>query len=118
MLADGRQPPYTGSVLLELEVAIARGVGRLSRLARAGGGTTLPGKLLAAVDAMNISSVPALLWLFPRLKDLYAELPERLGGERYEEAEAAGRRLSFDEALALAREMVAGMAATSQPAPS
>jgi lipid II isoglutaminyl synthase (glutamine-hydrolysing) len=35
---------------LELEVALARGVGRLSRLAGAGGGTTLPGKLLAAVD--------------------------------------------------------------------
>src|SRR5438105_12653686 len=35
---------------LELEIALARGVGGLSRLVRAGGGTTLPGKLLAAVD--------------------------------------------------------------------
>jgi UDP-N-acetylmuramyl tripeptide synthase len=33
-------------VPLELEIAAARAVGRLSRLARAGGGTTLPGKLL------------------------------------------------------------------------
>jgi UDP-N-acetylmuramyl tripeptide synthase len=37
-------------VRLELELALARFAGRLSRLARRGGGTTLPGKLLAAVD--------------------------------------------------------------------
>jgi UDP-N-acetylmuramyl tripeptide synthase len=35
---------------LELEILLARGVGRLSRLAGRGGGTTLPGKLLVAVD--------------------------------------------------------------------
>ena len=37
-------------VPLPLEVAAARAVGRLSRLARAGGGTTLPGKLLWKLD--------------------------------------------------------------------
>ncbi len=42
--------PYTGRVRLRLEIALARAVGGLSRLAGQGGGTTLPGKLLAAVD--------------------------------------------------------------------
>jgi lipid II isoglutaminyl synthase (glutamine-hydrolysing) len=37
-------------VRLELETALARVAGRLSRAAGRGGGTTLPGKLLAAVD--------------------------------------------------------------------
>jgi UDP-N-acetylmuramyl tripeptide synthase len=37
-------------VLWELEVALARTAGRLSRLARRGGGTTLPGKILSAVE--------------------------------------------------------------------
>jgi UDP-N-acetylmuramyl tripeptide synthase len=37
-------------VRLALEIALARTAGRLSRLAGRGGGTTLPGKLLAAVD--------------------------------------------------------------------
>src|SRR5262249_57280631 len=46
---------------LELEVALARGVGRLSRLARAGGGTTLPGKLLAAVDRDAVDALAARL---------------------------------------------------------
>jgi len=46
---------------LELEVALARGVGRLSRLARAGGGTTLPGKLLAAVDRDAVDALSARL---------------------------------------------------------
>ena len=46
---------------LELEVALARGVGRLSRLAGAGGGTTLPGKLLAAVDRDAVDALAARL---------------------------------------------------------
>jgi UDP-N-acetylmuramyl tripeptide synthase len=46
---------------LALEVALARGVGRLSRLARAGGGTTLPGKLLAAVDRDAVDALAARL---------------------------------------------------------
>ncbi len=46
---------------LELEVALARGVGRLSRLARTGGGTTLPGKLLAAVDRDAVDALAARL---------------------------------------------------------
>ncbi|HZR91357.1 MAG TPA: MurT ligase domain-containing protein [Gaiellaceae bacterium] len=46
---------------LELEVALARMVGRLSRLARAGGGTTLPGKLLAAVDPEAMGALAARL---------------------------------------------------------
>jgi UDP-N-acetylmuramyl tripeptide synthase len=37
-------------VRLELEIAVARAAGRLSRLAGRGGGTTIPGKILAAVD--------------------------------------------------------------------
>jgi UDP-N-acetylmuramyl tripeptide synthase len=39
-----------GHVRLELEIALARAAGRLSRLAGRGGGTTLPGKILATID--------------------------------------------------------------------
>ncbi|HZQ63734.1 MAG TPA: MurT ligase domain-containing protein [Gaiellaceae bacterium] len=46
---------------LTLEVAAARAAGRLSRLARRGGGTTLPGKLLASVDPGAISALAARL---------------------------------------------------------
>ena len=35
---------------LEIEIALARAAGRLSRLAGQGGGTTLPGKILATID--------------------------------------------------------------------
>jgi lipid II isoglutaminyl synthase (glutamine-hydrolysing) len=37
-------------VRLGLEIALARAAGRLSRLAGRGGGTTLPGKILATID--------------------------------------------------------------------
>jgi lipid II isoglutaminyl synthase (glutamine-hydrolysing) len=37
-------------VRLQVEIALARGAGRLSRLAGRGGGTTLPGKILATLD--------------------------------------------------------------------
>jgi UDP-N-acetylmuramyl tripeptide synthase len=37
-------------VRLGLEIALARGAGRLSRLAGRGGGTTIPGKILATID--------------------------------------------------------------------
>jgi lipid II isoglutaminyl synthase (glutamine-hydrolysing) len=40
---------------LAIELAAARAVGRLSRLARRGGGTTLPGKLLARIDPDALS---------------------------------------------------------------
>ena len=46
---------------LAVEVALARGIGRLSRLARAGGGTTLPGKLLATVDRDAVDALAARL---------------------------------------------------------
>src|SRR5262245_30840609 len=46
---------------LPVEVALARGVGMRSRLARAGGGTTLPGKLLAAVDRDAVDALAARL---------------------------------------------------------
>ena len=53
--------PRLAPMRLELEVALARGVGRLSRLARAGGGTTLPGKLLATVDRDAVDALAARL---------------------------------------------------------
>jgi hypothetical protein len=37
-------------VRLGLEIAVARAAGRLSQLAGRGGGTTLPGKILATID--------------------------------------------------------------------
>ena len=46
---------------LELEVAVARGVGRLSRLTGAGGGTTLPGKLLATLDRNAVDALASRL---------------------------------------------------------
>jgi UDP-N-acetylmuramyl tripeptide synthase len=48
-------------MLLDLEVAAARSVGALSRLARRGGGTTLPGKLLASVDPGAVDRLAARL---------------------------------------------------------
>jgi UDP-N-acetylmuramyl tripeptide synthase len=46
---------------LEFEVALARAAGRLSRLAGRGGGTTLPGKLLATVDPDAMGALAARL---------------------------------------------------------
>ena len=46
---------------LALELAAARNIGRLSRLAGRGGGTTLPGKLLATVDPGAVSALAARL---------------------------------------------------------
>jgi len=48
-------------VLLDLELAAARATGALSRLARRGGGTTLPGKLLWKVDPGAIDRLAARL---------------------------------------------------------
>jgi lipid II isoglutaminyl synthase (glutamine-hydrolysing) len=48
-------------MLLDLEVVAARSVGALSRLARRGGGTTLPGKLLSTVDPGAVDRLAARL---------------------------------------------------------
>jgi UDP-N-acetylmuramyl tripeptide synthase len=44
-------------VRLEIEIALARAAGRLSRLAGRGGGTTLPGKILATIDPGAVASL-------------------------------------------------------------
>jgi UDP-N-acetylmuramyl tripeptide synthase len=46
---------------LALEVALARSAGRLSRLAGRGGGTTLPGKILATIDPGALSALATRL---------------------------------------------------------
>jgi UDP-N-acetylmuramyl tripeptide synthase len=46
---------------LRLEMALARAAGSLSRLAGAGGGTTLPGRLLATVDPGAVTALAARL---------------------------------------------------------
>lgn len=46
---------------LGLEIAFARAAGRLSRLAGRGGGTTLPGKILATVDPEAVGTLAARL---------------------------------------------------------
>src|SRR5205823_3123025 len=46
---------------LALEIALARAAGRLSRLAGRGGGTTLPGKLLATLDPAAVSRLAGRL---------------------------------------------------------
>jgi lipid II isoglutaminyl synthase (glutamine-hydrolysing) len=48
-------------MLLTLEIALARAAGGLSRLAGRGGGTTLPGKLLSAVDPGAVSVLASRL---------------------------------------------------------
>src|SRR5436309_9603190 len=57
----GHPSIYTDPVRLRLEIALARAVGRLSRLTRRGGGTTLPGKLLANIDPGAVSTLAARL---------------------------------------------------------
>jgi UDP-N-acetylmuramyl tripeptide synthase len=53
--------PMRPRVPLALEIAAARTAGRLSRLARAGGGTTLPGKLLWKLDPAAIDRLAGRL---------------------------------------------------------
>jgi UDP-N-acetylmuramyl tripeptide synthase len=48
-------------VRLGIEIAFARAAGRLSRLAGRGGGTTLPGKILATVDPGSVGTLAARL---------------------------------------------------------
>jgi UDP-N-acetylmuramyl tripeptide synthase len=48
-------------MLLDLEVAAARSVGVLSRLAGRGGGTTLPGRLLSTVDPRAVDRLASRL---------------------------------------------------------
>jgi UDP-N-acetylmuramyl tripeptide synthase len=48
-------------VRLGLEIALARAAGRLSRLAGRGGGTTLPGKILATIDPGALDTLAARL---------------------------------------------------------
>ncbi|MER3409352.1 MAG: DUF1727 domain-containing protein [Thermoleophilia bacterium] len=49
------------AVRLQLEMAIARAVGRLSRLSGRGGGTTLPGRLLSGIDKGALSALASRL---------------------------------------------------------
>jgi lipid II isoglutaminyl synthase (glutamine-hydrolysing) len=44
-------------VRLQLEIALARAAGRLSRVAGRGGGTTLPGKILATLDPKALGTL-------------------------------------------------------------
>jgi lipid II isoglutaminyl synthase (glutamine-hydrolysing) len=44
-------------VRLQVEIALARAAGRLSRIAGRGGGTTLPGKILATVDPQAVGTL-------------------------------------------------------------
>jgi UDP-N-acetylmuramyl tripeptide synthase len=46
---------------LAFELALARSAGRLSRLAGRGGGTTIPGKILATIDPGSLSALAARL---------------------------------------------------------
>ncbi len=53
----GEQPTTLAAMRLALELAAARAAGRLSRLAGRGGGTTLPGKLLATIDPRAVAAL-------------------------------------------------------------
>jgi UDP-N-acetylmuramyl tripeptide synthase len=52
-----RRPSRLRIVRLRLEMALGRAAGRLSRVARRGGGTTLPGKLLVTLDAGAVAQL-------------------------------------------------------------
>jgi lipid II isoglutaminyl synthase (glutamine-hydrolysing) len=73
---------------LALEIAAARAAGRLSRLAGRGGGTTLPGKLLATVDPAALSQLAGRLPLGSALvsgtngKTTTAAIVARILGDR------------------------------------
>ena len=65
-LRGGPPPPVDSFAVrppipLAAEVALARLAGRLSRLAGAGGGTTLPGRLLATLDPGGLARLAARL---------------------------------------------------------
>jgi lipid II isoglutaminyl synthase (glutamine-hydrolysing) len=73
---------------MALEIAAARAAGRLSRLAGRGGGTTLPGKLLATVDPAALSKLAGRLPLGSALvsgtngKTTTAAIVARILGDR------------------------------------
>jgi lipid II isoglutaminyl synthase (glutamine-hydrolysing) len=58
---DSLPPVLRVPIPLAAEIAVARVAGRLSRLARAGGGTTVPGKLLWKLDPAAIDRLAARL---------------------------------------------------------
>jgi lipid II isoglutaminyl synthase (glutamine-hydrolysing) len=58
---DSLPPVLRVPIPLAAEIAVARVAGRLSRLARAGGGTTVPGKLLWKFDPAAIDRLAARL---------------------------------------------------------
>src|SRR6266550_4621774 len=58
---DSLPPALRVPIPLSAEVAVARAAGRLSRLARAGGGTTFPGKLLWKLDPGAVDRLAARL---------------------------------------------------------
>src|SRR5256885_2694060 len=57
--AAGTLPCVRAPIPLEAEILAARAVGGLSRLAGAGGGTTLPGKLLWKFDPSAVDRLAA-----------------------------------------------------------
>src|SRR5438477_10455957 len=60
--ARGYAPPFVRALIpLGAEILAARAVGGLSRLAGAGGGTTLPGKLLWKFDPSAVDRLAARL---------------------------------------------------------
>src|SRR5437868_5719853 len=59
--AAGTLPCVRAPIPLEAEILAARAVGGLSRLAGAGGGTTLPGKLLWKLDPSAVDRLAARL---------------------------------------------------------
>jgi UDP-N-acetylmuramyl tripeptide synthase len=92
---------------LALEIALARAAGGLSRLAGRGGGTTLPGKLLATVDPGAVAALASRL-------PLGAALVSATNGKTTTAALAAGilaprARLAHNSAGA---NLVSGIAST------
>jgi lipid II isoglutaminyl synthase (glutamine-hydrolysing) len=95
-------------VRLGLEIALARAAGRLSRLAGRGGGTTLPGKILATVDPAAVGTLAERLPLGSALisatngkTTTAAMVAEILGGEIRLAHNRAGANLVSGVASAL-----------------
>ena len=60
-LPEGAVTTLAARMRLALELALARSIGRLSRLSGRGGGTTLPGKILATIDPNAVTTLAGRL---------------------------------------------------------
>ena len=74
----GERARTLARVRLRAEIALARAAGRLSRLAGRGGGTTIPGKILATVDPAAVGKLARRLPLGSALVHFKGDFEQRI----------------------------------------